>query len=561
MLLVLMSASAWAGITTQSWLWGLLCTACAVIVAVMSSSSWGLAQPAEESPLSDGLVVQPEHKPAAVRVDPDDPERLLTIILDALSEQGAVAVTLWAAHESTGTARSFSSVGAFASGGAFAPYSTTPVGRAISSRSTMTERISSISDGTHRGELWTLAVPLGAGDVTGAVSVDVIADHPDSDAVLSFVEQHAVDLTCAVTIHELKDREISTRSLLESVTEISRVLTLEDLLKNALDTALSFTDGETGSIMLVDDDSLLRIKASRGLPEHIVESTSVTSGDGIAGWVLSSGKPLLIEDAPHSRGTGVRRSVRSALSVPIADDSGIIGVLNVGSRALPAKFTERHMGDLELFATHFAVAWRNASAINAVERLMFDSLKTLALAMETKDPYTMGGTERLVEYASMLARALDLNPEEIRSVEIAALIHDVGMEAAGGVLVGRRAGLTTVEQGLIQMHPAVTAELLRDAPALANVAPIVYHHHERFDGTGYVEGIQGESIPLGSRILAVCDAYVAMTSPRPYRSAMDSARALRELSENAGTQFDPRIVHTFIDTMRSGSDRVPRFEG
>ncbi|MDA3935384.1 MAG: GAF domain-containing protein [Actinomycetota bacterium] len=556
-LLAVVIAALWMGISSHSWVWGVVATACAVTLADIT-----LVAMSKQLPVSVREEIIPPTVPVVrPRIEPQDPHGLVTAILDQLSEHGVVAVTLWAAHESTGTARPFASVGPFASGTAPASLAGTPVGHAIDSGATCTERISAISDGERRGQLWTIAMPLGEASVDGAVSVDVVAEGPHSEAIHETLEHYGVDLSTAIALHELKDRERSTRALLDSVTALSRVLRPEELLNDALAAALRFSDGESGSIMLLDDQYVLRIHASKGLSREVVDSTRVLKGEGISGWVLSSGKPLLIEDAPQTRSSSARRLVRSALSVPMADDEGIVGVLNVGSHALPARFTERHMEDLGLFATHVAIAWRNASAVGAAEQLMFDSLKTLALAMETKDPYTMGGTERLVEYVRMLARAIDLSPQEVRSVEIAALLHDVGMEAAGGTPRGRRAGLTTLDHGLIQMHPAVAADLLRDAPTLAAVAPIVYHHHEHYDGTGYVEGLKGEDIPIGARILAVCDAYVAMTSARPYRTAMDSRRALRELTENAGTQFDPRIVESFVDSMSTGSDRVPRFEG
>jgi HD-GYP domain-containing protein (c-di-GMP phosphodiesterase class II) len=114
-----------------------------------------------------------------------------------------------------------------------------------------------------------------------------------------------------------------------------------------------------------------------------------------------------------------------------------------------------------------------------------------------------------------------------------------------------------VERGLIKMHPSVAAEILEQAPALRDVVPIVYHHHERYDGSGYVDGVAGESIPIGSRVLAVADAYVAMTSDRPYRSAKTHSEAVAELQEHAGTQFDPGVVEAFMDLQGTGAERVP----
>jgi len=138
------------------------------------------------------------------------------------------------------------------------------------------------------------------------------------------------------------------------------------------------------------------------------------------------------------------------------------------------------------------------------------------------------------------------------------LLHDIGMSSVGDGVRHCDRPLTTIERALLKLHPHIAAEILEEAPALRNVVPIVYHHHEWFDGHGYGDGLSGEAIPLGARILAVADAYVAMTSDRPYRTARRSSEALREVQDKAGTQFDPVVVSALADILQDGTDRVPR---
>jgi HD-GYP domain-containing protein (c-di-GMP phosphodiesterase class II) len=145
-----------------------------------------------------------------------------------------------------------------------------------------------------------------------------------------------------------------------------------------------------------------------------------------------------------------------------------------------------------------------------------------------------------------------LPTRELDALRVAALLHDIGMSAAADVVsVGNRQ-LSTVEWGLLKVHPMVAAEILAQAPALRDAIPIVFHHHEHFDGGGYVGGVAGSEIPMGARILAVADAYVAMTSPRPYRPAFTSAQAVAELIEQAGSQFDPVVVEAFGELLATG---------
>jgi HD-GYP domain-containing protein (c-di-GMP phosphodiesterase class II) len=137
---------------------------------------------------------------------------------------------------------------------------------------------------------------------------------------------------------------------------------------------------------------------------------------------------------------------------------------------------------------------------------------------------------------------LDLSEREQSALRVAALLHDVGMAALGDAAIVENRPLTTVEWGMIQMHPVIASDVLTQAPALADAVPIVYHHHEHYNGQGYVLGISGERIPLGARVLAVADAFVALTSERPYRTALGEAGALAEIHSKAGTQFDPEVV-------------------
>jgi HD-GYP domain-containing protein (c-di-GMP phosphodiesterase class II) len=152
---------------------------------------------------------------------------------------------------------------------------------------------------------------------------------------------------------------------------------------------------------------------------------------------------------------------------------------------------------------------------------------------------------------------MGLDETDMQSLEVAALLHDIGMSASGEALAASSRPLSTFERGLLKLHPVLAAEILEEVPALQNVIPIVYHHHEWYDGRGYVVGLAGESIPLGARILSVADAYTAMTMDRPYRSAMTSREARDELARGSGTQFDPEVVRAFLDLI----EREPQLAG
>lgn len=236
----------------------------------------------------------------------------------------------------------------------------------------------------------------------------------------------------------------------------------------------------------------------------------------------------------------------SAVSVPIADSQGSFGVINVGARAFPARLTDAYVRALGILGAQTAVAMRNANAAEASWDLYLENLQLLATALESDDPFRKGASRRTADLAVALASALGLDAEDVISVKIAAILHDVGMGLATGSVGSIDRPLSTVDRGLVRAHPKVASDVLTQVPSLERLAPVVRHHHERFDGDGYDTGLAGASIPLGSRVLAVADAFVAMTSARPYRAALSVDEAISELDRGAGGQFDPLVVEEFV---------------
>jgi HD-GYP domain-containing protein (c-di-GMP phosphodiesterase class II) len=293
------------------------------------------------------------------------------------------------------------------------------------------------------------------------------------------------------------------------------------------------------------DGGMLRIAVSRGLSADIVETTAVPRGEGIAGTVYSTSEPLLVEDLPGR--TGLRRhGVLSAVSVPIADAIGSFGVMNVGTRAFPARLTDAYVRALGILGSQTAVAMRNAQTAERSWELYLLNLEALATALEADDPFRKGASKRIARLSVALGQRLGLEGEELVSLRIAAILHDLGMGLATGSVGAVDRPLSTVDRGLVRAHPKVASDVMVQVPSLEALAPMVRHHHERYDGDGYDMGLSGTSIPLGSRILSVTDSFVAMTSPRAYREALDVPAALEELNAASGKQFDPEVVESFI---------------
>ena len=170
----------------------------------------------------------------------------------------------------------------------------------------------------------------------------------------------------------------------------------------------------------------------------------------------------------------------------------------------------------------------------------------LAIAIDAKDPYTRGHSVRVAKYAAATAEELGLEPQEIENILYAGLLHDIGKIGVSEQILYKPAILDVEEWEVIKAHPITGAKILEPILSLQRITPLVRHHHERYDGTGYPEGLTRKEIPLGARILAVADAFEAMTSHRPYRRAMPPAQAAAILKEGMGRQWDAEVVKAFL---------------
>ncbi len=180
----------------------------------------------------------------------------------------------------------------------------------------------------------------------------------------------------------------------------------------------------------------------------------------------------------------------------------------------------------------------------------------LAATVDAKDRYTYGHSRKVSDYAIAIANALDLAPSTINNIRSAGLLHDIGKIGVPDYIFNKDAGLDDYEKEMMKEHPKLGVEILRHVVDLVSCIPAILHHHERFDGTGYPAGLQGEKIPIEARILAIADAYDAMVSPRPYRKELNCQEALEELKRCAGVQFDPLLVEIFIKIIHSNMHTI-----
>jgi HD-GYP domain-containing protein (c-di-GMP phosphodiesterase class II) len=181
---------------------------------------------------------------------------------------------------------------------------------------------------------------------------------------------------------------------------------------------------------------------------------------------------------------------------------------------------------------------------------LVESIFAFAKTLEVKDHYTGEHTEKTVKYATDIASALALTRHEIDTIRQAAILHDLGKVGISENILNKKSKLTKKELEEIRRHPSIAADILRPVHILNAIIPLILHHHERWDGKGYPDGLKGEEIPVGARIVAIADVYQALISNRPYRKAFSKKDAIKIIEDASGTQFDPKIAGIFLGIIK-----------
>ena len=191
-----------------------------------------------------------------------------------------------------------------------------------------------------------------------------------------------------------------------------------------------------------------------------------------------------------------------------------------------------------------------------LEQAYLDSIETLRYTVEAKDPYTKGHSDRVSEYSVLIGKYLGLNEEELHTLKIGGLFHDIGKIGIPDSILLKESKLTDEEYSEIKNHPAIGVHILSNATIFKDIIPIVKHHHERYDGCGYPSKLAGDNIPYLARITALADTFDAMTSKRTYRDALNVDTVIAEIEKCRRVQFDPQIADVFLDILHNHFNEV-----
>ena len=373
----------------------------------------------------------------------------------------------------------------------------------------------------------------------------------------------ALSVQAALAIHnsrlysDLEDRIGELHAIFEIDKAITSAIDLETVLQQIVQMSIGLLDAKISSIMLIDEDSQeLIIAAAHGLSEGYIQKGPIKIGESIAGRVIQEGRPIAVDDIrddPRHAYTDYARmeGLCSLLSVPLSLKDRVIGVLNIYTDE-PHSFNPHEINLFTSLASQAAIAIENARLFESLEEIYIEVITAMASAIDARDAYTHGHSQRVTEYAVAIAEGMGLSPAEVDIIRNASILHDVGKIGIKEDILKKPGRLTEEERREMEYHPFIGTKILQSVKLLAPVMPLVYHHHERFDGTGYPDGLRGEEIPYGARIIALADAFESMTSDRPYRKALPLEEAMAELRYGSGRQFDPRIVEIFMRLAENG---------
>ena len=243
------------------------------------------------------------------------------------------------------------------------------------------------------------------------------------------------------------------------------------------------------------------------------------------------------------------QSVTSFMATPLKIRGATFGVLTAYSLEPGIQFTEGQRKGMSIFGGRAANAIETARMYHRLEDTFTQTMEGFARALEAKDEYTYGHSDRVAMYSKLIAQAMGLPPVEVDRIQHGGLMHDIGKIGISADELNKPQRLTADEYRIFKTHPVKGRRIIEPISFLTHLIPCVYHHHEAWNGKGYPEGLDGEAIPLEARILAVADTYDAMTTDRPYRKALPHQVAVKELTRCAGLQFDPMVVTAFLDAI------------
>ncbi|WP_428128947.1 HD domain-containing phosphohydrolase [Dictyoglomus sp.] len=334
---------------------------------------------------------------------------------------------------------------------------------------------------------------------------------------------------------------------------------VEDLLDAILEKLEKIIPYTSANIALLENDALYYL-SFRGYEKYGVE-------DFMRNFKMDKREFYTLKTVEYPNWVIIPETqwIKSHLMIPIIYENKILGLISFDSDT-PYGFKEEDIEKVYPLLPLLGIALENAKLYEKLKkeleeriiaeekyrRSFYQIVKFASDIVEMKDPYTSGHQKRVARISVIIGKELGLSQEKIRALAISSLLHDIGKIGIPSEILNKPSSLNPLERRFINIHPEIGYNLLRKIEIISDIAPIVYQHHERINGSGYPKGLKGEEILLEAKIIGVADVFEAMTSHRPYRSALPIDMAIKELVENKGTLYDPDVVDAFLKSLKEG---------
>lgn len=383
------------------------------------------------------------------------------------------------------------------------------------------------------------------------------AESADSIRDVSRITQSLVEVEQAV-VDQLRVRESQLEALMKIGRAINSSLGKRRVLEEVMDRLIELMHAERGFLMLKRPDGALEFEIARGIDRINLEEEVFKVSSTIVERVAATGETILTTNAQEDPRFGNQLSVaafrlRSILCAPLKIKDNLIGVIYVDNRARSGIFQVQDQALITAFADQAAVAIDNAQLFDDLQRKNREleeayqaTLEGWVSALDMRDKETEGHTQRVTVLTQRLARFMGVGDEDMVHITRGALLHDIGKMAIPDSILLKPGALTEEERELIKQHPQLAYDMLRRIEFLLPAVDIPHYHHEKWDGSGYPDGLRGEEIPLAARIFPVVDVWDALTSDRPYRKGLPQEEVKARIKADAGSHFDPQVVEAFL---------------